>query len=262
MRYIMFQKNCPKCDNIINYNSVSALNRSVKNNSICKICYKNKNKSINPDNKICTKCKTEKSRNMFWKDASMPDSLKYHCVECMLNDDKRKESKRLSAKKNKKHIQKYKQTYYKTNKNIIYKKNRQYVEKNKEKILSYLKEYRSSHKEKISEQKQKWAKNHPEAERKKSRKRRASKQQLNENYTAEHEAITRKAFNNKCFNCGSKDKLHIDHHYPLSKGHPLTLKNAVVLCKSCNSSKGNKHPKDFYSKSKLNKLEKILNKIS
>jgi 5-methylcytosine-specific restriction endonuclease McrA len=62
-------------------------------------------------------------------------------------------------------------------------------------------------------------------------------------------------FNHSCFNCGSEEKLCLDHHYPLSKGYPLILKNAVLLCGSCNTSKNNKFPQNFYTESKLKQLE-------
>ena len=54
-------------------------------------------------------------------------------------------------------------------------------------------------------------------------------------------------FDNKCYKCNSTNRLSIDHHYPLSRGNPLSIGNAVLLCASCNSRKGNKLPENFYS---------------
>ena len=71
-----------------------------------------------------------------------------------------------------------------------------------------------------------------------------------------------KEFNYQCYNCKTYENLHIDHHKPLSKGYPLTLYNAVVLCQTCNQTKFTKMPEDFYSKSKLKRLEAKLNKIN
>jgi len=67
-------------------------------------------------------------------------------------------------------------------------------------------------------------------------------------------------FNNKCFRCGSDIKLNIDHHYPLSKGNPLTRNNAVLLCRKCNNLKYNKDPEEFYSFLQILELTIIYNK--
>ena len=43
-----------------------------------------------------------------------------------------------------------------------------------------------------------------------------------------------------CSSCGSLDDLTIDHIKPLSRGGTNTLDNLTPLCRSCNSSKGNR----------------------
>ncbi len=43
---------------------------------------------------------------------------------------------------------------------------------------------------------------------------------------------------------------------PLSGGNALAHDNAVVLCRSYNSSKGDKFPEEFYSVNKLDELKK------
>ena len=62
-------------------------------------------------------------------------------------------------------------------------------------------------------------------------------------------------FNYKCFNCGSKKNLTIDHHYPLEKGYRLKISeeifNAVLLCEKCNRKKSNKMPENFYNKNQI-----------
>jgi hypothetical protein len=47
-------------------------------------------------------------------------------------------------------------------------------------------------------------------------------------------------YNFKCVLCGSKEKLSIDHIKPVSKGGTNDFSNLQILCKSCNSKKGNK----------------------
>jgi 5-methylcytosine-specific restriction endonuclease McrA len=92
----------------------------------------------------------------------------------------------------------------------------------------------------------------------KERRRRERKYSLDMQFTNKDAKLIRERFEYKCFNCGSKEKLEIDHHYPLSRGHGLTLSNAVLLCKFCNSSKGNKMPEKFYTQEQLEKLTHVI----
>jgi hypothetical protein len=56
-------------------------------------------------------------------------------------------------------------------------------------------------------------------------------------------------FGKKCFNCGieilSPNRMHLDHTLPLSYLWPLD-ETATCLCNTCNSSKSDKFPVDFY----------------
>lgn len=44
-----------------------------------------------------------------------------------------------------------------------------------------------------------------------------------------------------CQHCGARQYLSIDHIVPESRGGTLALDNLQTLCKSCNSSKGDRH---------------------
>ncbi len=59
-------------------------------------------------------------------------------------------------------------------------------------------------------------------------------------------------------NLFSKERLQIDHWLPLSLGNPLTRKNAVLLCKSCNSSKKDKLPTLKFNENIVRKIESLL----
>ena len=98
----------------------------------------------------------------------------------------------------------------------------------------------------------------PEKQREKYRRYIAKKKHVNENYTIEDERYTKELFNYKCFNCYTVHHLCVDHHNPLSKGYPLTRTNAVILCRSCNSSKGSKMPQEFYTREDIIELTQIL----
>jgi len=212
--------------------------------------------------KICSNCKVEKDLSEFSKYRSARDGLQNNCKDC--NSKYRLDNKEEIDKKAAKYYLNNKDKkvrYYLKNKELISKKAAKYYLNNKEKRVEYAAKYRKENKEKIAkknakyhldnkekiaEKGAKYRKDHPEKGREYKRKRRAMKQSLNENYTKEDEAYTRNLFEHRCYNCESKDNLCIDHHKPLSKGYPLNRKNAVLLCKSCNSSKNDKSPEDFY----------------
>lgn len=46
--------------------------------------------------------------------------------------------------------------------------------------------------------------------------------------------------NSICEFCKSKEKLHMDHILPISKGGKNEISNIQILCQKCNSSKSNK----------------------
>lgn len=58
--------------------------------------------------------------------------------------------------------------------------------------------------------------------------------------TSIREYIKEKEKPNQCIYCGSNGNLSVDHLIPRNKGGPGTSDNAVIACKSCNSSKGDK----------------------
>lgn len=77
------------------------------------------------------------------------------------------------------------------------------------------------------------------------------KKAANEKFSFRDKLKIRKKFNNQCFKCGSLERVGVDHHRPISKGHALTEANAVALCSACNSLKNNKDPELFYNKEEL-----------
>ena len=162
-----------------------------------------------------------------------------------------KEKIKAYYKDNKEKINERKKAYYKDNKEKIKEQKKAYQKDNLEKFRAASKKYYKNNKEKESERKKEYRRNNPEIRRAASRRRRARKLAVNENYTKDHETATMIAFNYKCHNCGSTEDLCIDHHRPLSTGNPLSLNNAVVLCKTCNSSKGTNTPEQFYDQVKL-----------
>lgn len=77
-----------------------------------------------------------------------------------------------------------------------------------------------------------------------NRRREEKKIRFDTSWTFEMELSLRDFFNS-CVLCGRENLLAVDHLLPISLGHGLFTDNAVVLCNSCNSSKGSKYITDL-----------------
>lgn len=206
--------------------------------------------------KYCYKCKTNVPKSKFGKRSRSKDELSDICKPC-----KSKVNKEY-AQKNKEKIRAYKKQYREANKEFLKESKHKEYEANKESYIQRANDYKEANRDKVAEyQKEYYNENKDKCNvhsRKSTIKRRALKQELNEDFTYEDECITLKRFDYKCFKCGTSDNIAIDHNKPLSKGFKLELSNAVVLCKSCNSKKHTKMPTEFYTQEELEILEKIL----
>lgn len=94
-----------------------------------------------------------------------------------------------------------------------------------------------------------------------ARRRLERKRSIDMQFTEDDIRVVYERFHAQCFNCHNADRLEIDHNYPLSLGYGLTLQNAVLLCRSCNATKGDSLPCDFYSEHSLIVLEAILSGV-
>jgi hypothetical protein len=170
--------------------------------------------------------------------------------------------------KNKEERKQCSRQYWHDNKDECMARRKKWKGKNKAHMKAYNDEYRRSHREERKE----WIKNNPNKMKQyyensydvithHVRKRRAKKASVNENFTPADVEYTKKLFGNKCAICNKTEDLQIDHWYPLSKGYPLTRSNAVLMCKSCNCSKGDKLPKEHYEKDVIKRVELILESI-
>lgn len=188
-------------------------------------------------NKRCTKCKIEKPLSDFHKNKRNKDGRKPRCKECRQEENKIYRENNLEKERE---------------------RGRVYRESNPEKIKESVRTFHENNPEKNREYIRKYREKHPEADRLNNRKRRARKLKVKENYTPEMETFVRVFFGSKCYNCGTTENLTHDHHLPLSRGHALEPGNAVLLCLACNSSKGNKLPKNFYPVEQLTEINTLL----
>ncbi len=243
--------------------------------------------------KKCSACGVEKELGEFGNRKSAKDGLTTQCKNCKKIHDRKyykdnvayiarcrkvyyKDNVEYIAeyhkeyyKSNVEHIAKYGKKYRKSNIGVIAERNKKYRQANPVRLAERKKKYYNDNIERIkkhyednkdimAKRHKRWIKNNLDKCRAYCRKRRAQRVAVAENYTKADEDYTRRVFQNRCFNCGSTEKICVDHNNPLSKGFALTRKNAVLLCFGCNSSKYTKIPAEFYSPAKLKKLKKIL----
>jgi len=63
---------------------------------------------------------------------------------------------------------------------------------------------------------------------------------------------------NECIYCGNKTSLSVDHLIPKNRGGPDIGDNAVLACKTCNSSKCDKGVYKWYGLKRKDKLPRIV----
>lgn len=93
------------------------------------------------ETKVCSKCKTEKPLNEYYKNSSSPDGRRGSCITC----------KKQWNKDNAKKINTNARKFYRENKELISSRVKDYYEKNKEQKLDYQKKYVSENEEKVKE---------------------------------------------------------------------------------------------------------------
>jgi len=181
--------------------------------------------------KRCFKCGETKQRSEFYADRRQLDGCAGRCKLCDIGESK---------KWNKKNGDRYK---------------------------ANLERWRSTNPERQREYDREWAARNRDKAAAKARYYHALKQGLHENFTAEMATFVRRFWHDKCGICGKQHErgtsaFPLDHWQPLSEGHPLTMTNAVLMCKSCNSGKKNRRPSDIYSAGVVAKIERLLEKQS
>lgn len=108
--------------------------------------------------------------------------------------------------------------------------------------------YRDTHRALFRQRLKEWKANNPKQYLLTSRihcsKRRAKNQACEGTYTKKEWLAILKRHKNKCAHCGTKGTLAVDHIIPLSRGGTNFAYNLQPLCRTCNSIKHAKLPKE------------------
>lgn len=181
------------------------------------------------ETKICNKCNTEKIVTEFY---FRSDTKKYRnsCKDCIKKEKIIRES---DPKIRERRARKEKERRAKDD-GTINAKVREYGKTEKAKAIK--KEWIKNNKDKI--------RNYNRTQR--ARRKFALKAELSAS-TAEVKSWldAQRAICSYCETEIPKDKIHVDHMMPLSRGGTHTIDNLAIACNKCNCSKNNKTPEEF-----------------
>lgn len=119
---------------------------------------------------------------------------------------------------------------------------RRWRSSNGDKVAERSRRWREENRERAKEQERNWRLSNPDRARAKVHARRAQQQGNGGRYTAQEWRDLCEQYGNRCLRCNRTDlPLTVDHVKPLIQGGTSDISNIQPLCKSCNSSKGDKH---------------------
>lgn len=185
-----------------------------------------------PQQKRCTKCGRElpATTEFFYSNRGGKFGLYSRCKQC------RNEVSRQWGKDH-------------PDKRAIYSKNwinNHRPQKNALKRASYHR-HKNEQREEIRARNRASYKRHPENAKASKARRKAKLYNAGGHFTAKDVRRIGELQNWRCWWCGKKcrNKYHIDHRVPLSKGGTNWPDNLVITCSFCNLSKGNKLPEEW-----------------
>lgn len=174
--------------------------------------------------KTCSKCKEDKPYSEYYKNKNCKDGYRGVCKSCCY------EVQKEYRKNNQDKVRAYDTEYRLKNKERLSEYYKTWYDQNIEHLSEYWKDYRSKNVKRIQDHKKRY----------KHRKRANAEYWPNNGWL-----WLLNFYPNECMKCGSKDGLQLDHVVPISLGGEHSLRNAQILCGTCNSSKGNRNSNDY-----------------
>lgn len=192
--------------------------------------------------KRCTQCNTNKSLSDFSRDRSRKDGYRDWCKICQSS---------------------HYRAYYKKNKKEILRKNAVYFSNNQEKCRTIVSNWAKKNPERTRQHAGAWKKRNRDKTRGYLATYRARKHSLPSSFTTEDWIEIQDAFDNRCVYCGESGELEQDHFLPLSLGGGYVRGNILPACRSCNATKGSKHPRLFVEEGNLRQpFNQLLRKLA
>lgn len=207
----------------------------------CKLCTVLKatikfNNSTKTSFKVCLKCKEEKNRTEFYSDNAKPDKLSTYCKACTRLNNKARFKANREHELTQSHAYQLKHA---VERRVYHKKH-----KATEAYQTRLKQWRLSNRSKLREWYKRWASKNTATIRWYNLKYRIRKMGARGDATITQIAARIEMWGDCCWICRAPYQA-VDHVIPLIKGGTNWVSNLRPICKSCNSRKGGKHPKDL-----------------
>lgn len=210
--------------------------------------------------KVCTKCMAEKPKSEFSKDKQKKDGKCSRCKACVSEqraarvaenpEAERQRAKLWVALNPEKH--KASQAKYRANsKQKTKERSARHYSENKDEIQARRREFYLANPENLEISRAKWKAENPEYIRACAQKRRAIKAGAEGSHTAADIKAIFESQRGTCASCptklikSGKNRYHVDHIQPLSKGGSNDKYNLQCLCPGCNLKKWSKDPLDW-----------------
>lgn len=206
--------------------------------------------------KRCPRCKVWKPTGEFHKKSSTRDGLACYCKTCKKkiaakwykdNREQERERRRQHYAENREtYIENARRRYWENPRAKSEYDKRRYKQK-REEILQYQSDYYQCNKEHVKARVKRYRQDNPEKEAGRARRRRAKEKGAEGYFTEEHWERLCNLSGGTCLCCGKDEDITVDHVVPLTRGGTNWINNIQPLCRSCNSSKGNRDFTDYRS---------------
>jgi 5-methylcytosine-specific restriction endonuclease McrA len=203
--------------------------------------------------KTCTKCLEIKPLDAFSRNKNRVDGLQHQCKACNSAYYKQNAERiiaRVLAATDPEAARVKAREWYAANIERAKASGAKWRAENKAVKAEHSARWAMNNREKVSAATKEWRKANPEYVNAKTREYRARKRGAQGKHTAADVKALMKTQKCMCAVCriDITDAYHVDHIMPLVLGGSNDRTNLQLLCPSCNTSKGGKHPVDFMQK--------------